>query len=614
MANITEEFSPECGSLALPAGTVAVFVDGLWCGELEPVEMVVGGWPQFGRAALRARATEVSSSPGVATAEPGAIEDRFPMGAQISLRQVFNGASPQAAPADLSVFAGQVEGMETRIGPEGQTVELTVRDFSGVMERISVYGRHVGDGAGGGLFLSGLDTTFNTAGRANAAIKPISVNGQTCPAFCTCEAQARSWTCADVIHHLLSVYVPAQHLHRPGVAQLLALTQGRLVRDLDLSGLSLLDALHCCCEVANLQFRFVPRLVETGPSQAIVFYRNGRGRAVELNCQPTGEALSLSRTNIASLQSRRRLYPVTHRYIGQGDFKVYEATFELVKAWDPALENTDYNLFGASTNPQFHLVRDVFRRWCLNEAGDYSNPPYDQGPAYDFAGVFEGGSSVRQHRRFWPTLSTDTRGKSLGYLLEVSFDDGLQWWPYLHAFNNLLDECGIWLSSDQPDVDMWVAALKGVLCFRITASVISDERLTCIVADGPVSSTAPVVDHLITLPRRFQYRKVSARSMLKGCTKGFGPPDEVEDSAALHDFVRQQAMASAAVIETIDLQTPTLALHFQPGDRVTAGPDSRDFLSCRRDPRSLTWIDGVRVDFLNQCTHLKTVRQRPSDL
>jgi hypothetical protein len=616
MTDTTEVLSPEYASLALPAGTAAVFVEGVLCAELEPVEVVRGGWPDFGRATLRVTAAfgVTAGARCASPPRPGQIEDRFPMGAEVSLRQVFNRAGPKVAPADLTLFIGQIERVETRIGPEGQTVQFTVRDFSGVMERITVYGRHVGDGAGGSLFLPGLDTTFNPGGRDNAAVEPIEVNGQSYLAFCASDTEAKAWTCASVINYLLSVYLPTDQLHRPGMEQLLALTQGRLVRDLDLSGLNLLDALHRCCEVAGLQFRFAPRLVETGPRQAVVFYPNGRGRAVELNCQTTGQGLSLSKTNIASLQGRRGLYPVTHRYIGQGDFKMYEATFELVKAWDPALEGADYDLFGASTNPEFHKVRDVYRKWCLNEAGDYSGPPYNQGPAYALTGVFESEAYVRQRRRFWPTLSAGMQGKSLGYFLEVSFDGGEQWWQYFHAFNNLLDEAGVWLSSDQLDVNTWVAALKSVLRFRITASVISDERLTCIAADGPVGSAAPVVDHVITLPRRFQYRKVSARSVLKGRTEGFGPADEVDDSAAVHDFVRQQATASAAIIETIDLQTPTLALHFQPGDRVTASPDSRDFLDCRRDPRSLTWIDRVRVDFTNQCTHLKIVRQRPSRL
>jgi hypothetical protein len=207
-------------------------------------------------------------------------------------------------------------------------------------------------------------------------------------------------------------------------------------------------------------------------------------------------------------------------------------------------------------------------------------------------------------------LSTDSQNRSLGYFLQVSYD-GENWWTSPHAFSNLLDECGVWLSSDELDFDTWVAALKGLLRVRITASVVSDERLTCVVADGPVGSTAPVVDHVFTLPRRFAYRKVSAQStFVQNPQAGLGAPDEADDSAALHQFVRRQVQAFAAVIETTDVQTPTLRLHLQPGDLVTTSPESRDLMSCRRDGRSTVQIERVHIDFRNQCTNLRVIRRR----
>jgi hypothetical protein len=318
--------------------------------------------------------------------------------------------------------------------------------------------------------------------------------------------------------------------------------------------------------------------------------------------------LSPSRTSVAVYQSTKDFYPVTHRYVGQGDFKVYEATFELVPAWDPALESTYYYTFSPSTNPDFQQVRDVYRKWCLNEAGDYTAAPYNRGQPYNLSTIFEGGSYVPHRRRFWPALSADGRTNSPGYFLEVSLDDGLNWSAYAHAFNNLLDECGIWLSSDQLDVYTWVAAMKGVLRFRITASIVSDERLTCILADGPVGSTAPVVDHILNLPHRFQYRKVSPQSILAESSDG--ALNEVDDSAALYEFVRRHCVASSATIETTQIQTLSLDLHAQPGDRVVSSPDSRDLLSVRRDNRSRVWIDRVHMDFRHQCTNLRLVRQR----
>ena len=218
-----------------------------------------------------------------------------------------------------------------------------------------------------------------------------------------------------------------------------------------------------------------------------------------------------------------------------------------------------------------------------------------------------------RRRRFHPTLATDTLGRSLGYFLQISFDDGHTWRQYLHAFNILLDECGVWLSSEQLDLETWIGALRGTLRFRITASVVSDERLTCVIADGPIHSAASVVEHVITLPRQFKYRKVSDQSIFAGSTdQTLGPADEVDDSAALYEFARRTAARSSAVIETVDIQTPSLMFDCQVGDVVSTSPQSRDLLACRRDSRSESRIERVRMDFREQCTNLRIVRKRSS--
>ena len=484
MSNTIEIFGPEYPRLALPAGTVLVSLDGVPCDDLEPVELVRSGPPECSGVRLTARQPDSER-----------LAQRFAMGRTIRLHQLYNRSAPESAVAAVPVFAGRIESIETALDPQGPRFEVVARDFSAALGRVTVYGQHVRQDDGDTTFLAGLDTIFDPQGQANATIGP---------AFEADHKQAVPWGCAEAICYLLNEYVLPGDLYRPGLDQLRALTGGRLLRDLDVTGLSLLDALHRCCEAAALRFQFVPRTGETGPDQAIVFYHNGRGRTVELNCQTLGQSLSLSQTNVATLQSRRDFHPVTHRHIGRGDFKTYEATFELIGAWDPALEDTDYTKFSASTNPQFYEVKDVYRKWCLNEAGDYTPAPYERGEPYDFSKLFEGASFVRRRRRFWPALSADGQGRSLDYFLEVSFDAGMHWWQYVGSFSNLLDECGVWLAGDQLDVDTWVAALKGALRLRITASVVSDERLTCIVSDGPVGSTAPVVDHIITLPRRFR--------------------------------------------------------------------------------------------------------------
>ncbi|MCJ7777100.1 MAG: hypothetical protein MUP16_02150, partial [Sedimentisphaerales bacterium] len=574
MSNRIDFFQPVQSELALAGVTVSVLLDGTLCPNLELIEIMRDGWPEFSRAKL---VYNPSAYPADEIKPLEEIEPEFAMGRSISIRRYFNGIAPGAAAFSHPVFEGQIEGVETNLDPDGEMVEIIARDFSAIIERITVYGQRVGRPDGATVFLASLDTAFNPDGIANANPTPTESSGNCFTTFCAEPSQSKSFSYAEVIDYLLCEYLPAGQLQRPAIEQLRALTEDRCARDLDVTGLSLTEALHRCCERIGVKFKFVPRLVEHRPRQAIVFYKNNTAREVEISCQLPGETFSISKTNISTLSSRKNFWPVTHKYIGQGDFKVYEATFDLVKGWDPADEDIDYDKFSPSTNPDFYKVKDVFRKWCLNEAGDYSGEPFNRGVAFDFSKIFESSNYTIRRRRFWLALTTDKQGKSIGYFLQVSFDDGLHWWQYLYAFNNLLDECGVWLSSDRLDPNTWVASLKGVLKFRITASVISDERLSCEIADGPVNSTVPVVERVITLPGQFKYQKVSGKSIFANLSDdGLGVPDEVNDTDALYEFLRYKVSLLSETIETIDVQTPTLVLDYEIGDRVSTSPQSRD--------------------------------------
>ena len=68
--------------------------------------------------------------------------------------------------------------------------------------------------------------------------------------------------------------------------------------------------------------------------------------------------------------------------------------------------------------------------------------------------------------------------------------------------------------------------------------------------------------------------------------------------------------AKSEVIETFDIQTPSLMFDYRLGDIVSTSPESRDLLARRRDNRSTSQIVRVQMDFEKQCTNLKIVRQR----
>ena len=195
------------------------------------------------------------------------IEAELAMGKPTCIRQVYNGATPGASAYSLPIFTGQIEGVETKLGPNGERVEIVARDFSANLERITIYGQRVGSLDDSTLLLAGSDTIFNEDGKANASPKPIENNGCSYTVFCAEPSAGKLWSYAEVIDYLLCEYLPNGQLQTPSIEQLQAMTENQAARDLDTTGLNLLQALHRCCERIGLRFKFVPRPVPTGKSQ-----------------------------------------------------------------------------------------------------------------------------------------------------------------------------------------------------------------------------------------------------------------------------------------------------------------------------------------------------------
>jgi len=608
MSNYVDFYQAEAGTLAIPAARAMLFVDGHMCTFLEVVEIVRAGYPEFGWAKLIYNTSACDDSEAIGIEN---IEQIVAMGRSVSIRQLYDSGIGESRPEGLCIFDGWVEQIDTKIGPGGEIVEIIARDISAKLERITVHGRRVTTGDGATIGLEGIEAIFNEDRAGNAAKDSVKHDGKDYTVFAADERKAKRWSCGEIVHYLLCEYLPYGQLQVPSLSQIEGVMGDTLADELDTEGVSLVKALRRCCEQAGVGFKFVSRQSLQGSAEGIVFYRDGVGRRVELNCQRKGVKLNVSRTNVWQLGSERNFWPVTHRYIGKGELKVYEATYDLIKAWDSALEGGEQSDYSPSMNEDFDSVRDVYRRWCLNEAGDYTGQPYNQEQAFDFSKIFETENYAQRPRRFLKALSTDSNGESLGYYLEVSYDDGATWQEYTDGFDVLSDECGVWLNSDELGSSMWSAISAGTLKFRMTTVVESDERLNVAVNHGPVGSAIEVVEHLVTLPRKFEYRKVSPKSIFhKSTAENIGTADESDDVGALMDCLRREAQKARTVIETIEVRTPFIAMHYEPGDRVVSGPDGRDILGSRRDSRSMFWIERVVMDLEKQSTKIKVLRRR----
>ncbi len=604
MLNRIDFFQPQYNELSAGAITASVYLDGQWCDFLIAERIMLAADPDFSCAVLNYYPKDNS----LLSEE---VNSLVRCGQKVVLKSVYDAGIETVSPEELPIFAGFIEQIDTDISSNRQTVTIIAKDFSSKLGRKTIYGRNIYLDSGQSVFLAGVETVFNPQGKPNASKQNILRNGRSFKAFCADESESNYFDCADAIYYLLCSYVPSGELVIPALERLKALSEGCKIIDVDVTGLNLIDALARCCSQAGLRFKFVPSLVETVSSEAIVFFKPKCCREVELNCQWPGEIIDISKTTVAQVSAKKNFSPVTHRYIVQGDYKIYEATFELAKAWDPALEENDYDRYSPITNESFNEVRDVYRKWCLNEAGDYSVSPYNQGPAYDFSKIFENGLYIRQRRRFLPALTCSKDGTSIGYYLEVSYTGGSCWWPYMSSFKILLDQCGIWLSAEQLDADVWFAILKGLLKFRITASVMADERVSFTIADGPVNSTIEVVDKIITLPRKFKYQKISPCSIFLNDSDGiFSSANQKDDTKLLVEFARGLSESGGFETGLLQIKTIVLSSIFSPGDKIITSPDSRDIFGVKYDNRSICWLEKVEMDFTNQQTILTAVKKR----
>lgn len=194
-------------------------------------------------------------------------------------------------------------------------------------------------------------------------------------------------------------------------------------------------------------------------------------------------------------------------------------------------------------------------------AGDYS------GEGFDFSGIFGSENYALRRRRFWGCLSRDASGKSLGYYVEVSYNGGEDWRPYAGGVDVLLEECGIYLSVTQLDSASWYAIKKDMLRFRITASVISDERLEARVSDGPLDASRRVRAEVMNLGNEFKYQQVTPASIFYGGGK-MGEPAVRDDREVMRSLLRDQVqrMRQGGMKGTAEL--PFIRGDIWPGDVV----------------------------------------------
>jgi len=277
--------------------------------------------------------------------------------------------------------------------------------------------------------------------------------------------------------------------------------------------------------------------------KGIVVYRAGQsGPRRRIGLQPAGETFSPETTNLwrGRLTFSRR--PARPGVVVIGKKKRYESTFTLRKGWDPSLETTRWRDFVRSLSPNWSVLRDVYRKWVLNEHGWYSGPPWNL-PVHDFSEVSAEDFALQVPRPFLPCLSSDPSGRTLGLVVEVRTGSSAPWRRWRGPLWASKCEAAIYLGGDALGGEFFSAAAAGEAQVRVTATIESDRPLKVCIDGDPGCGR-----ELIDLSNRAGWDRVDSGSVFFGDDE-LGPPAERDDLALLEQWARRHVETRRGSVE-----------------------------------------------------------------
>lgn len=485
-------------------------------------------------------------------------------GQTVSARLLRGGVLPGAARGDLVVFEGRIGRIEMGLDPEGEHLGFEAEDATAELLRRRAGGRRVRTASGSTDHFDGLRLVFNPDGGPNADADPYEPGGGDPYTVFAPDppADAIAWTLDEALAYLLAEHGDASGVTVPSPAEVRSAVEPLVIRDVSLEGRTLGEAVEALLELAGGRLLVNIEPGPDGVGRRLDLWRPDRAAAGWLAHQPPGATYAAGATTLAGLTVRMHFDSAPRQYVARGDRRFYESTFDLVAGWDDALAGYDPDDFSPSANPAFDTVRDVFRKWVLNETGRYSGSPYQRGPAPDLSAVFGGAAYVRRGRRLLPCLSRDALGRSRGVYVEMSLDGGASWERMNLGARILERECGLYLTDDPLPPRYLAAAMCGLVRIRVTATLESDSLL--VASCGEEEPAAPGRTRYLTVPAGYRFRRVAATSRFYGQ----GGADEADDTARLEELVRAVREADGRSPAPTRILAPYLALGHRVGERV----------------------------------------------
>lgn len=259
----------------------------------------------------------------------------------------------------------------------------------------------------------------------------------------------------------------------------------------------------------------------------IVVYKRGEGPEKTVTIQPWGQNKDIRKTNVRMAEVEYNIADTANIVKVYGGHLEVEGTFELKRAWveaDDALTADDLRKGApidgeADTTSQYDAKPHVWRKWVLNEGGDYNGTRSTVKPitfAFDVNGIEDAGSvfplgtnNVNKNRRFWPPLTKDPDGRRRDYLVEyflpAAYGGTDEWIDVLTLENGHFEvlerECGILFTGISPPRE--IVDLGNDALVRITACLRSDQRISYTTAQATECPNATAITMVVNAETQF---------------------------------------------------------------------------------------------------------------
>jgi hypothetical protein len=346
--------------------------------------------------------------------------------------------------------------------------------------------------------------------------------------------------------------------------------------------------------------------VRRGKRKIRIFSRND-GTPKELRLQPPGSQLDIDKTNLEALSVTADVSSrAFNDLICFGDHERIESTFELVRAWPVAYDDHDVSELTDSHDAWLAdpILKDVWRKWVLNEAGDYNKLRPEIVAPFNFNGLFGLGKWVARTRRLLPCLTKNADGSPQGHVAGVYIEwfdsaaDAWKPWPTLGSDGSavqILDrECGI--RFDGAETPFEIRSLGSAARVRVTATVASDQR-TFVRSQAAKSLLADGKTEVLEIGSRFKYDQRDAGSvfgLLPSVNEDDGPAVAVL-AGELLDKANVATIGGTATLTGIDYDYKSII------GQTISGIDGRKVgFNVSPNGRKFPTVVGARIRFDTQ--------------